>query len=151
MAAAGAKTIPGRAPRNAAGSRRTVTENFFRGKNNGTGSVNLGSSWTAYGRELRRSRPGGSCESLQVSRTRRLRRGDWSTGHRIQKQRRCRAEQVQEVEHAFDAAGALVEGLVADTPQSPFVLDEADHRGLIGERVIHEVASRERRDQEEGQ
>src|SRR5256714_7302346 len=61
---------------------------------------------------------------------------------RIEQQTMTTSGAVLEVEHVEQAAGALVERLIADSSQAPVVFDEPDHRGLVGERVVDEVALR---------
>ena len=57
-----------------------------------------------------------------------------------------------EVEHAVDRAGDGVERAVADPlAAKPVVLDEADDRALIGDRVIDVVRLRPRRDHQQRQ
>jgi hypothetical protein len=58
---------------------------------------------------------------------------------------------MREVEHVRDRPCPLVERLIANPSETPVVFDETDDRRLIGQRVIDEVALRERRDQKQRQ
>jgi len=44
-----------------------------------------------------------------------------------------------EVEQSGEWAGQFVDGAIADAAQPPIVLDEADDRRLIGDRVVDRV------------
>src|SRR6478735_11641051 len=54
-----------------------------------------------------------------------------------------------EGEEVGQGSGLLVEGVVAHPPGVPVVLDEPEDRGLVGDRVVDEVAFGERRDDEQ--
>src|SRR5271163_2368273 len=75
-------------------------------------------------------------------------------GGRIQDQREAqrRMRRIVEVQHRVDRVGDRVERALSEPGATePVVLDEADHRGLVGQRVIYEVDSRERRDYQQRQ
>ena len=64
--------------------------------------------------------------------------GQQFTGVRIQEQTAVFVVAIK-VEHTFQRAGDLVEGIVADTPQVPVVFHETENRRLISDAVVNEV------------
>src|SRR5215217_8977434 len=58
---------------------------------------------------------------------------------------------VREVEQILEASGLGVEGLIAYPAQSPVILDKAQDRGLVRDRVIHEILLGVRGDHLQGQ
>src|ERR1700721_286604 len=57
-----------------------------------------------------------------------------------------------EVEHIIDGVGEGIEGTGADPfTVQPIVLDEAQHGGLVGQGVVHEIVARPGRDDQKRQ
>src|SRR5215216_4999940 len=58
---------------------------------------------------------------------------------------------VREVEQLLEVSRLRVEGLIAYPAQSPVILDKAQHRGLVRDRVVHEILLGVRGDHLQGQ
>ena len=58
---------------------------------------------------------------------------------------------VREIEQIVEASGLGVEGLIAYPAESPVILDKAQDRGLVRDRVIHEILLGVRADHQQGQ
>src|SRR5215211_3710935 len=58
---------------------------------------------------------------------------------------------VREVEQIVEASGLGVEGLIAYPAESPVILDKAQERGLVRDRVVHEILLGVRGDDQQGQ
>src|SRR5215213_5457342 len=58
---------------------------------------------------------------------------------------------VREVEQILEASGLGIEGLITYPVESPVILDKAQDRGLVRDRVVHEILLGVRGDHLQGQ
>src|ERR671911_1807264 len=58
---------------------------------------------------------------------------------------------VREVEQILEASSLGVEGLIAYSAESPVILDKAQDRGLVRDRVVNEILLGVRGDHQQGQ